>query len=72
MKMLLRNLNAEVGSTDILKPTSGNEGLQEISNDNGVRGVNFPAPKNLTVDTHHITITINMHSRSHGKTLSQI
>jgi hypothetical protein len=31
------------------KPTIGNESLHEISNDNGVRIVNFPTSKNLTV-----------------------
>jgi hypothetical protein len=40
MKILL-DFNAKVGREDIFKPTFGNESLHEISNDNGVRLVNF-------------------------------
>jgi hypothetical protein len=49
MKNLLGDLNAEVGREDIFKPTIGNESLQEISNDNGVRVVNFVTSKNRIV-----------------------
>ncbi|PNF14992.1 hypothetical protein B7P43_G01525 [Cryptotermes secundus] len=41
MKILLGDFNA--------KPTIANESLHEISNDNGVRVVNFATSKNLTV-----------------------
>jgi hypothetical protein len=41
MKILLGDFNAKV--------RIGNESLHEISNDNGVRVVNFATPKNLTV-----------------------
>jgi hypothetical protein len=41
MKILLIDFNAEIGKEDIFKPTIGNESLHEISNDNGVRVVNF-------------------------------
>jgi exonuclease III len=41
MKILLGDFNAKVGSEDIFKPTTGNESSHEISNDNGVRVVNF-------------------------------
>jgi hypothetical protein len=41
MNILLRDFNATVGREDIFKPTIGNEGLHKISNDNGVRVVNF-------------------------------
>jgi exonuclease III len=47
MKILLGDFNAKVGREDIFKPTTGNESLHEISNDNGVRIVNFPTSKNL-------------------------
>jgi hypothetical protein len=46
-KILLGDLNAQVGREDIFKPTIGNESLHEISNDNGIRLVNFAASKNL-------------------------
>jgi hypothetical protein len=48
VKMLL-DFNAKVGREDIFKPNIGIEGLQEISNDNGVRVVNFSTSKNLIV-----------------------
>jgi hypothetical protein len=49
MKILLGDFNAKVGREDIFKPTIGNESLHEISNDNGVRVVNFATSKNLVV-----------------------
>jgi hypothetical protein len=49
MKILLEDFNAEVSRADIFNPTIGNESLHEISNDNGVRVVNFATSKNLTV-----------------------
>jgi endonuclease/exonuclease/phosphatase family metal-dependent hydrolase len=49
MKILLGDFNAKVGREDIFKPTIGNESLHEISNDNGVRIVNFATSKNLRV-----------------------
>jgi hypothetical protein len=36
MRILL-DFNAKVGKEDIFKPTTGNENLYEICNDNGVR-----------------------------------
>jgi hypothetical protein len=41
MKILLRDFNDKVGMEDIFKPTIGNESLHAISNDNGIRLVNF-------------------------------
>jgi hypothetical protein len=49
MKILFGGFNAKVGSEDIFKPTIGNESLDEISNDNGFRVVNFATSKNLLV-----------------------
>jgi hypothetical protein len=46
--MMLGDFNAKIGGEDIFTPTIGNESLHEISNDNGVRIVNFPTSKNLT------------------------
>jgi hypothetical protein len=43
------DFSAKVGREDIFKPTFGNESLQEISNDNGIRVVNIVTSKNLTV-----------------------
>jgi hypothetical protein len=36
MKILLRDLNANVGRENIFKPTIGNDSLHQDSNDNGV------------------------------------
>jgi endonuclease/exonuclease/phosphatase family metal-dependent hydrolase len=49
MKILLGDFNVKVGREDIFKLTIGNESLYEISNDNGVRLVNFATSKNLRV-----------------------
>jgi endonuclease/exonuclease/phosphatase family metal-dependent hydrolase len=49
MKILLGDFNAKVGREDIFKPTIVNESLHAISNDNGVRVVNFLPSKNHTV-----------------------
>jgi hypothetical protein len=49
MKILLQDFNAEVGREDNFKPTTGKESLYEISNDDGVRVVNFVTSKNLIV-----------------------
>jgi hypothetical protein len=43
------NFNAKVGREDIFKPTTGNESLHEIGNDNGVRTINFATSKNFIV-----------------------
>jgi hypothetical protein len=49
MKILLGDFNAKVSRQDIFKPTIGNENFHAISNDNGVRVVNFATSKNLIV-----------------------
>jgi hypothetical protein len=49
MKIQLGDFNAKVGRENIFKPTTGNESLHEISNDNGVRAVTFATSKNLAV-----------------------
>jgi hypothetical protein len=48
MKILLGDFNAKVGREDIFKLTIGNESSHKISNDNGVRVVNFATSKNLS------------------------
>jgi hypothetical protein len=42
---MLGEFNAEVDREDIFKPVTWNENLHEISNDNGVRVVNFDTLK---------------------------
>jgi hypothetical protein len=47
--VFLGDFNDKVGGEDIFKPTVGNESVQEISNNNGVRILNFATSKNLIV-----------------------
>jgi endonuclease/exonuclease/phosphatase family metal-dependent hydrolase len=49
MKILLGDFNTEVCREDIFNQTIGSESLHEISNDNGVRAVDFATSKNLIV-----------------------
>jgi hypothetical protein len=60
MKILL-GFKTKVGREDIFKPTTGNESLHKISNDNEVRVVNFATSKNLSkVRCSHIITFINL------------
>jgi len=43
------DLNERLGREDIFRPTIGNECLQQDSDDNGVRNVNFTTSKNVVV-----------------------
>jgi hypothetical protein len=57
-KILLGDLNAEVGREDIFKLTIGNESIHKISND---RVVNFATSTNLLeVQCSHIATSINI------------
>jgi hypothetical protein len=62
MKILLGDFNAKVGREDIFKLTIGNESLHEISNDNGVRLINFATSKSSQSKARcsHIAISINI------------
>jgi hypothetical protein len=55
LKILLRDFNAQVGKEDMFKPIAGNESLHEISNDNGIRVVNFATSKHLIVKSTMFT-----------------
>ena len=45
MKILLGDFNVKVARENIFKPTIGNESLNQDSNENGVRIVNFATSK---------------------------
>jgi hypothetical protein len=49
MDIFFRDFNAKVEKEHIFKPTLGYESLHEITNDTGVRAVNFSTSKNLLV-----------------------
>jgi hypothetical protein len=75
MKILLGDFNAKVGRENIFKPTIGNESLHEISNNNGVRVVNFATSKNLVVKStmlHHRNIHKHTWTSPEGNTHNQI
>jgi hypothetical protein len=56
MNILLGDLNDRV----IKEPTTGNEGLHEIKNDNGIGVINFAASKNFTIKST-MSICSNIH-----------
>jgi hypothetical protein len=75
MKILFGDFNAKVGREGIFKPTIGNESSHEISNENGVRVVNFATSKNLVVKSTmipHRSIYKYTWSSPDGKTHNQI
>jgi hypothetical protein len=75
MKILLGDFNAKVGKENIFKPTIGNESLNEISNDNGIRIVNFDTLKYLIVKSTmfpHRNIHKFTWTSPDGKTHNQI
>jgi hypothetical protein len=47
-KIFFGDFNAKVGREDIFKLTIGNDSSHQISNDNGVKVVNFATSKNLS------------------------
>jgi hypothetical protein len=51
MKILLGDFSAKVGREDIFKSTIRNESLHELSNNNGVRVVNFCPVKKFVKST---------------------
>jgi endonuclease/exonuclease/phosphatase family metal-dependent hydrolase len=55
MKFLLGDFSAKIGKEDTFKLTLGNESLHGISNDNGVRLVNFATSKNVRVKSTMFT-----------------
>jgi endonuclease/exonuclease/phosphatase family metal-dependent hydrolase len=75
MKILLGDFNAKVGREDIFKPTIGNESLHKISNDTGVRLVNFATSKTPRVKSTmfpHRNIHKHTWTSPDGKTHNQI
>src|SRR5215469_10555889 len=75
MKILLGDFNTKVGRENIFKPTIGNESLDQDSNDNGVRIVNFATSKNLVVKSTmfpHRNIHKYTWTSPDGKTHNQI
>jgi hypothetical protein len=75
MKIRLGDFSAKVGREDTFKPTTGNEGLYQDSNNHGVRVVNVATSKNLVVKCTmfpHRNIHKYTWTSSDGKTDNQI
>jgi hypothetical protein len=75
MKILLGDFISKVGRKYSFKPTIGNESLHKISNDNGVRLVNFATSENLRVKSMmfpHRNIHKYTWTSPDGKTHNQI
>jgi hypothetical protein len=61
METFIGDISAKVGREYIFKPIIWNESLHKISNDNGVRVVNFATSKNLTkVRCPHVATFTNI------------
>jgi hypothetical protein len=75
MKILIGDFNTKVVREDIFKPTIEYESLHKISNDNGVRLVNFATSKNLRAKSTMFP-QCNIHKYTwlspHGKPRNQI
>jgi hypothetical protein len=75
IKIQLGDFNAKAGKEDIFQSTIGNQSLHNISNDNGVRLVNFATSKNLRVKSTmfpHRNIHKYTWTSPDGKTHNQI
>jgi hypothetical protein len=75
MKILLGDFKAKVGIENIFKPTIWNESLHQVSNDNGVKIVNFATSRNLVVKSRvfaHRNIHKCTWASPDGKTHNQI
>jgi len=63
MKIILGDIKAKVGRENIFKATIGQESVQQDSNDNAVRLINFATSQNLVVKS-----TIFPHRNIHKET----
>jgi hypothetical protein len=63
VKILLLDFNAKIGQEVVYRPTIGKESLHRISNDNGIRLVNFAMTRSMIVSS-----TTFPHKDIHKKT----
>jgi hypothetical protein len=63
MKILSRGFNEKGSKEYTFKPTTGNESLHKIANDNGVRVANFATSKNLILKSKMFPLH-NSHTRT--------
>jgi hypothetical protein len=75
LECVFDKFNVKVGKEDDLKLTIVNEGLHEINNDNGDRGVNFAIYKNFSeknITFSHCNIHKSTWTSTIGKPHNQI
>ncbi|CAN0605143.1 unnamed protein product, partial [Ectocarpus sp. 12 AP-2014] len=75
IKIILGDLNAQVGKEAMYRPTIGPNSLHDICNDNGTRLVNFAISKNISISSTYFPHK-NIHKQTwkspDGVTLNQI
>ena len=75
IKIILGDFNAKVGKEDIYKPTTGNEGLQNETNNNGIKMIQFAISKGFNVRSAtfpHKDILKDTWYSADGRTVNQI
>jgi hypothetical protein len=51
VKILLGDINAKIGREGTLRPTTGLYSLHDLTNDNGIRLVDFATSKGMTISS---------------------
>ncbi|KAJ9589104.1 hypothetical protein L9F63_017608 [Diploptera punctata] len=75
IKIILGDLNTQIGKEGMYKPTIGTNSLHTVSNDNGIRLINFASSRSMVIAS-----TVFLHKDIHkrtwkspdGKTFNQI
>jgi hypothetical protein len=60
---MVRDLNAKIGQEEIFRPTTGKWSLFDISNDNGLRAIDFDASINMIIRSTYFP-NKNMHQET--------
>ena len=75
VKIVIGDANAQVGREDFFRPIIGRESLHSVTNDNGLKLINFAATRDMAISsTYFARKNIRKHTWRHpnGETCSQI